>query len=321
MQLKKFSGGGSTPARRRFWDDLRDAIQSASKLSGHNIAVSEQYGSGTVVEAQIRTGTTYGVTGACCIDGSCSLRTRTDCEGSGGNYLGDGTTCEDVDCTHGACCHPDGSCTIETSETCTDAYQGDGTTCEGVDCTHTGACCHPDGTCSIEISGRCDGDYQGDGTTCDPNPCPPPCDCGGFLNPDDGLYYNTRIHEYSIDNSNCPSDGSSCCESCGPGDPCCSDFFCGNDQYAFFAIKHVSKVHIETYNPLDDCNLEQTFETIDVGTVCCCFTTTHGDPPVCDDYANQCPPCDAHDPDGHPEFWTACSVVTETITYADPCIP
>jgi len=171
MQLDKLRGSGSTPSRRRFWDSVADVVLSLQKLKGHNTSVNEHPGSGTIIQADIRTGTTYGVVGACCIDGSCSLRTRTDCEGSGGNYLGDGTTCEDVDCTHGACCHPDGTCTIETPETCTDFYLGDGTTCEGVDCTHTGACCHPDNTCSITSEDGCEGSYQGDGTTCEGVDC------------------------------------------------------------------------------------------------------------------------------------------------------
>ena len=39
----------------------------------------------------------------------------------------------------------------------------------------TGACCFPDGTCTIETSAGCTGTYQGDGTVCTPNPCPQPC--------------------------------------------------------------------------------------------------------------------------------------------------
>lgn len=39
----------------------------------------------------------------------------------------------------------------------------------------TGACCAPDGTCSIQTEADCiaaSGTYQGDGTSCSPNPCP-----------------------------------------------------------------------------------------------------------------------------------------------------
>ena len=77
--------------------------------------------------------------GACCIDGECSVISASACADAGGNYLGDGSTCEGVDCTQGACCNPDGSCAVTTE-------------------------------------GECTGVYQGDGTVCDPNPCPPvPC--------------------------------------------------------------------------------------------------------------------------------------------------
>jgi hypothetical protein len=43
----------------------------------------------------------------------------------------------------------------------------------------TGACCKPDGTCTIVTSGDCaalGGVYQGDGSPCEPNPC------GGCIN-------------------------------------------------------------------------------------------------------------------------------------------
>ncbi len=89
-----------------------------------------------------------GGTGACCIDGECSILSETDCTDGGGNYLGDDSVCEGVDCTQGACCSSDdGSCFLDTSE-CADygpPYS-----------------------------------YQGDGTVCDPNPCPLPCCFAAF---------------------------------------------------------------------------------------------------------------------------------------------
>jgi len=36
-----------------------------------------------------------------------------------------------------------------------------------------GACCAPDGSCTITTQANCQGQYMGDGTTCDPNPCKP----------------------------------------------------------------------------------------------------------------------------------------------------
>ncbi len=86
----------------------------------------------------------------------------------------------------GACCWPDGTCTIETQVDCEDAamingtYMGDGSVCagdadgDGVDdlcgnITLIGACCRPDGTCYVTSQGLCEaaGDtYKGDYTAC-----------------------------------------------------------------------------------------------------------------------------------------------------------
>lgn len=87
----------------------------------------------------------------------------------------------------GACCHNDGTCTIETQANCNapgDVYEGDDTTCTPNPCPQPGACCATDGTCSLatEIGGNdCTvggGTYQGDDTVCTPtNPCPQPGAC------------------------------------------------------------------------------------------------------------------------------------------------
>lgn len=104
--------------------------------------------------------------------------TSDEGEAEGGGGPGDET---------GACCLPDGTCEEVTfSECATDggSFQGEGTTCDDVDCTHTGACCQ--GTnCSITTEDDCGaigGVYQGDDTGCDPNPCEemPPCNGCGF---------------------------------------------------------------------------------------------------------------------------------------------
>lgn len=78
-------------------------------------------------------------TGACCFqDGSCATTTRDECLAGGGNYLGDGTTCDPNPCPQpvGACCFADGSCqTLPESE----CLSGGGTfyggvTCDGFQC-------------------------------------------------------------------------------------------------------------------------------------------------------------------------------------------
>ena len=55
--------------------------------------------------------------GACCWpDGSCSVvALPDDCWGQGGEYLGDGTDCTGQVCT-GACCLADGSCMEDVPE-------------------------------------------------------------------------------------------------------------------------------------------------------------------------------------------------------------
>lgn len=110
----------------------------------------------------------------------------------------------------GACCF-EGSCFIDTLLGCSSygMYQGDNTDCSGDRCvTPVGACCHGDGSCTIESEASCSGDYRGDGTicgdiTCPVTPCPSlhlVCDriCGtsfkcGERNPADGQYYRTHI--------------------------------------------------------------------------------------------------------------------------------
>lgn len=228
MNIERFSGPGSTPSRRRFWDSIVELVASEEKRPGDNVVVTEHQGYGSLIDViPQRAKNQSGRTGACCVDGVCSITTEADCPG---NYLGDGTICEGVDCTQGGCC-VDGVCSITTEAECTGHYLGDGSTCDAVDCTQ-GACCAIDGTCSVANSGDCavsGGQYQGDGTTCGdvdcskgaccvggvcsqqtaescsglggtflaygvpcvPNPCQE-CVCGGFLNPCDGLYYSTK---------------------------------------------------------------------------------------------------------------------------------
>ncbi len=219
MNLDKFTGSGSTPSRRRFWDKVQKVVMASRKTQGRNASVDEREEQGTTINFPDQTpsievvgaccyddGTCDDITeadcdeamgnwqgpdttcddegvcvGACCIDGVCYPdMTKGDCETAGGNFLDFGSDCEGVDCTQGACCL-DGNCTITTEEECEGIYQGNGTTCEDIDCTK-GACCDEDGNCTITTEEECDGTWQGAGTMCDPNPCPiisPCCDDSG----------------------------------------------------------------------------------------------------------------------------------------------
>jgi hypothetical protein len=58
--------------------------------------------------------------GACCMpDGSCSINSADGCANAGGSYAGDNTVCSQATCPSGACCMPDGSCVIQSPSGCT----------------------------------------------------------------------------------------------------------------------------------------------------------------------------------------------------------
>jgi hypothetical protein len=77
----------------------------------------------------------------------------------------------------GACCMPNGTCTLATAATCGSmggVYQGDNTLCTG-QCPQPGACCVATG-CTIVSESACltlGGTYSGNGTTCAAANCPP----------------------------------------------------------------------------------------------------------------------------------------------------
>ena len=47
--MKPFAGPGSTPSRRRFWDQVTDAVNASRKIAGQFVTVDEHPGMGTVV--------------------------------------------------------------------------------------------------------------------------------------------------------------------------------------------------------------------------------------------------------------------------------
>ncbi len=104
MNLESFTGPGSTPNRRRLWDKITAAVNASQKVQGENVSVEEHQGMGTLIDVPLtnRRPTPSGTTGGCCIDGACSILSESDCTNGGGNYLGNGTTCDGVDCTCGS---------------------------------------------------------------------------------------------------------------------------------------------------------------------------------------------------------------------------
>ncbi len=192
MNLEPFTGPGSTPSRRRFWDKVTQAVIACQKVEGSNVTVAEHQGAGTLINVN-RVRGLEGGPGACCYDdGTCDDLTEADCNDAGGNWQGTGTTCaDDPNPCVGACCEGDGGTTCvedSTPDSCSDdggTFQDFGSTCEGVDCT-MGACCF-DTFCDIETESDCTnngGVYQGGGTNCssESNPCGAPT--GSCCQPD-----------------------------------------------------------------------------------------------------------------------------------------
>lgn len=99
-----------------------------------------------------------------------------------GRYGGDGSTCDNFNCTLGGCCLPGQICTNITQEVCSagnGVFQGFGSRCESSTCAEAeGACCFPNATCAVVTLDTCyagGGSYQGNNTVCVPEMCNPTC--------------------------------------------------------------------------------------------------------------------------------------------------
>ncbi len=106
MNLKPFTGPGSTPSRRRFWDKVTQAVVASQKIAGRFVTVDEHIGKGTVInvgETSLRRPTPPPPTdsGACCDEeGGCTTTTETECTGT---FQGIGVPCDPNPC-QGCCC-------------------------------------------------------------------------------------------------------------------------------------------------------------------------------------------------------------------------
>ena len=95
--------------------------------------------------------------GACChADGTCSIEVGPDCTAGGGEYAGNGVPCTDDLCALGACCLDTEACVSVREAACT-ALGGD---FEGIDtsCSPspcTSGACCHDGTCSVLSPAEC----------------------------------------------------------------------------------------------------------------------------------------------------------------------
>ncbi len=116
MNLAKFTGSGSTPSRRRFWDQVADVVIASQKVEGKNVSVDERQG-GTVININRNAGQ---LTGACCVGTDCSITTEAACDDLGGTYQGNGTVCDPNPCCECVCsgtgtpipCHVSGEITL-----------------------------------------------------------------------------------------------------------------------------------------------------------------------------------------------------------------
>lgn len=214
MNLDTIDKEGTTTVRKSFWDSVVGIVEASVKKSGHNVEVNERENYGSVINVTRERGGTPTV-GACCIDGVCSIASMADCIEGGGNFLGNGTTCDDVDCTQGACCHTDGTCTDGAPFLCSSpsVYKGDGTTCAMGLCI--GACRPQKG-------------------------CPEGCFCVDGLTYDQchDTYFNTCqdiawFLDSPCSSHTCPSPSGlgACCNEFG--DPGCTDETTEDDCLAF----------------------------------------------------------------------------------------
>ncbi len=128
------------------------------------------------------------ITGACCVNGTCSLLTAADCAAAGGAYQGG-----DSSCSPNPCSQPDGACCFPQFEGgCADVGQA---LCESANGTFLG----PGTVCGIDSDGDSSPDLC-DGCPNDPNKfAPGVCGCGTPDDDSDG--------DGVLDcNDNCPND-------------------------------------------------------------------------------------------------------------------
>ncbi len=138
MNLDKFTGPGSTPSRRRFWDKVTEAVIASQKIAGRNVSVDEHQGYGTLINVPNPTRRpTPGGTVACCFDDiTCEDLSPEDCIAAGGTPRATGTSCSDND-GNGCCIEClivstyDRGCTDGDGNQWTGPENCDGT-CEGV---------------------------------------------------------------------------------------------------------------------------------------------------------------------------------------------
>lgn len=197
VETRRCDGGGSTPVVLGCTDPEAnnfdpDATEDDGSCTYDILGCTDPEADNYDPDANIDDGScTY--SGACC-NFSCYIASEDDCVDSGGEYQGDGSTCDPDPCP-GACCLPtDNDCVSETAEDCASDggfFQGVGSSCDdGCGCTDPAACNYnplaafSTDTCSYPPTADvgCDIAYAS-GSKC------------GFVL--DDRYYRKKIHEFS----------------------------------------------------------------------------------------------------------------------------
>lgn len=231
------------------------------------------------------------------------------CEENDPNQCGGG-----IAPTVGACCLPDGTCEEVTPGQCLlDGGTFIGGLCADADCQPTGACCVGE-DCSITTEDDCTGmggTYQGDGSTCDPNPCficDGPC---GFFNPDDGMYYLTKVYNNVVDNSGCHNNGE--CVALPPPSSVHLKYY--EKSGPPVSLVASQSFHFEGTECIEG---DPVFENVAVryNCFCDCLSDFGCDTFECNAGCTGC--INNEPPDVH---WPVCSIINTNITYEDlsPC--
>ena len=189
-----FNSGSTTDDTADLWVDppisgtepspLVSSIDVTSTDATTIIAMSLRQGTATSASTQwvdgIRVATSWvdvlgwaPPVGACCNpNGACTITAQSDCPYT---WHSEFTSCLPNPCPQptGSCCLHDGSCTVTSQTECSGTWTLGGT-CNPNPCTQpTGSCCNTAGCCTVTLQSACSGTWTMDGT-CDPNPCAQP---------------------------------------------------------------------------------------------------------------------------------------------------
>lgn len=111
------------------------------------------------------------VMGACCVNGNCTMQNQADCIGMGGGWF-EGQLCQSELCHLGACCTGPLSCVVVNNAGCeSGTWTRDGT-CVALFCASVlGSCCRDDGNCVVTPDFDCTNGTWALNGFCGPTTC------------------------------------------------------------------------------------------------------------------------------------------------------